>query len=478
MTARVKRGSTLVQTLDGFPLQIADNFNRLSGVSALKSSSGNGYTLFLNSATGRAYTQSVGTTGSTSLITDGALVADKKIAAGTFGAVSVRDSTVFFFTGTQSLNRNAGSPITTPPMIDTLAQTVTVGTKDGKAVRLSLQGTTLEVISSTTVSAQPIVSLAGSLVVARDKAVLGSTTWTFGSLKVKAAVATGKASGWVGAALTETAEALLFYSDGTMKTVRVSATDSISTAPVIAEIEHRGGLVLLVSAGNTLYGYNEQGALVTNFPINAGSQITGCPIVTDIDGDTFEEILVTTAAGKLIAFNRFGEKLFSLAVAKNTESSPTVVPVPNGDGLYLFSIDRAGLLQGYHLPKASKNVQWSSLYSGSLNRNSYNPETSANRTPVTFTDMMPEKSVYNWPNPAREETRFRFYLTKPASVTIKVFDLTGVKVWEKSVQASANLDNEVPWTLSNVQSGIYYGVVTAKANGKSQVVKLKIAIAK
>ncbi|NTU50748.1 MAG: T9SS type A sorting domain-containing protein [Desulfobulbaceae bacterium] len=204
----------------------------------------------------------------------------------------------------------------------------------------------------------------------------------------------------------------------------------------------------------------------------------GSPVVADMDGDTFEDILVTTEDGRLIAFNRFGEKLFSLALAQGSESSPTVVPVPNGDGLYLFSIDRAGLLQGYHLPKASKNVQWSSLYSGSLNLNSYSPETSSNRTPVTFTDLMPEKSVYNWPNPAREETRFRFYLTKPAGVTIKVFDLTGVKVWEKSVQGSANLDNEVSWMLSNVRSGIYYGVVTAKADGKSQIVKLKIAIAK
>ncbi|NTV47644.1 MAG: hypothetical protein HGB11_14250, partial [Chlorobiales bacterium] len=253
MTARVKRKSNLVEMLAGFPFQINDAFDRHSGISALKAASGNGYSLFLNSATSRAYTRNFGTSVPNSLITEGALVASEKMSVSTLGTVGVRDSTVYFFYSTNLASRNVGSLITTAPVVDTVSKTVSVGTKSGKVVRLSLTGTTLDILSSSVISTQPIISLAGSLVIAADKAVLGSITWNFSGLKVNAAVATGKASGWVGAVVAEPSTVLLLYADGSIKTVQVSVADSISSQPVAAEIEHRGGLVLLVSAGNKLY---------------------------------------------------------------------------------------------------------------------------------------------------------------------------------------------------------------------------------
>lgn len=94
-----------------------------------------------------------------------------------------------------------------------------------------------------------------------------------------------------------------------------------------------------------------------------------------------------------------------------------------------------------------------------------------------ISEFFPAKLAYNYPNPAREETRFRFYLRENARVTIKVFSLTGAKVWEQTVEGRGGTDNEVVWNLSNVQSGIYYGIITPEQR-ESESVRLKIAVVK
>jgi hypothetical protein len=62
-------------------------------------------------------------------------------------------------------------------------------------------------------------------------------------------------------------------------------------------------------------------------------------------------------------------------------------------------------------------------------------------------------------------------------VSIQVFTLTGNKVWEQTVDGHGGTDNEVTWNLANVQSGIYYAVLTP-LNRESERVRLKVAVVK
>jgi len=264
-------------------------------------------------------------------------------------------------------------------------------------------------------------------------------------------------------------------------TVRLPIRNLARSLPVVAELENRGELAIVFTADDKIFAYNLRGFPISNFPILTNSQqpILSSPIVADVDGDTFADLIVQTPDGRLAAYNRFGKNLFTLPLAEGTETTPTMVPSPKGQGLLLFSVDKFGLLYGYELPSATRNIEWSSLYGDNLNTNSYVPIRTSTRTTISINEFLPEKSVFNYPNPASTETVFRFYLKEAGTVTIKVFDMTGAKVWESTKQSAGGFDDEMLWNVRSVQSGIYYAVLTAKSTrGEEKSIKLKVAVVK
>ena len=92
---------------------------------------------------------------------------------------------------------------------------------------------------------------------------------------------------------------------------------------------------------------------------------------------------------------------------------------------------------------------------------------------------MPEKMVYNWPNPNIDDYTFiRYYLTDRAEVKIKIYDLAGDFVEDFTGPGDAQTANEVRWNLHNVQSGVYLARIEAKSSNKSEVKIIKIAVVK
>jgi hypothetical protein len=97
-----------------------------------------------------------------------------------------------------------------------------------------------------------------------------------------------------------------------------------------------------------------------------------------------------------------------------------------------------------------------------------------------------EEYVHNYPNPfhaGREPTRIAYFLSAPASVTVRVFSLTGELVYEENIPQgdprAAPGARETEWDGRNgkgevVRNGIYVCVVDA--GGKSA--KFRIAVAK
>lgn len=505
MTMKLTRGDEFVKVIQ--TQVFADSFNVHAGIAADIFIPSEGlptgdYSLLSNSASGIVQTKGLNFSPT---LRSGYKPAVALIGFGSQRnfIVTTKDSSVY--TQAESnfqprlTSRNVGSRITTPAVVDTVAKTVTVGTERGDVVTLSLDS--LKTLSSQNVSAKKIVYAKTSvsvntlsppsLFVAEDKAIFGNNTISLDGRTATAALlkpAPPNASGGViidavpyqVVIVTKEKDLVVIDEGGGKRVMSVPCVNEIKSQPAVADLEHRGELAVIVTADDKIFAYNPQGVMLSNFPITLNSPlpINASPVVADVDGDTFEDIIVQTQDGRLAAYNRFGKNLFTLAIAEGTETTPTVVPSLNNTGLYLFSVDKSGLLQGVELPKGTQNIAWSSLYGDNLNSSVYTPQRTPNFQLVVVNELMPEKSVYNYPNPAKEQTTFRFYLKEAANVSVKVFDLSGMKVWEGSKGGVANSDNELAWSTGNVQSGIYYGIVTATGNSATTTVKLKVAIAK
>ena len=81
------------------------------------------------------------------------------------------------------------------------------------------------------------------------------------------------------------------------------------------------------------------------------------------------------------------------------------------------------------------------------------------------------------PNPATEGiTKIRFFVSEPARVTVKIYDLAGAKVAELAASALPAFENEIDWVLDGIESGVYVAVVEAVAPGHNASKVLKIAV--
>lgn len=84
----------------------------------------------------------------------------------------------------------------------------------------------------------------------------------------------------------------------------------------------------------------------------------------------------------------------------------------------------------------------------------YSITISDNTTGVA--DLSPAKliGVKNVPNPFAERTVIEFGLSRAAPVKMKVYNLVGAEMWQRSVQGKAGM-NRVPFEAANLENGIY-----------------------
>jgi M6 family metalloprotease-like protein len=479
MSLTVSRQSTQLEALSGFPALLPDTFTQASAIAIYTDPTTKSKGLLINAGSGKLYRVISGQTFTFAEALPIYAITSSKPAIDSDGNLySVRDSMLYAIKGADVDSVNVGQFITTAPIIN--GSDVQFGTASGHMISYQLLGTVLQQTANLQIAAgDSLLGFAGNIVFTATHAYKDQTEWAFSPYRVHRFAATGLQDGWLAVALTTTNEMIYLYSDGTSRVSSIPEDMVAHAWPVVADLEHRQELSVIFPVGSNLYAFNEAGFLVTNFPFNTGSDlpIKASAVVADIDGDTFEDILLALPSGKCIAVNRFGKQLATFALADSSAATPAITTSGSG-GLALYVVDKGGFLQGWRFKDASKNIQWAEQFATSANSNRFEPIESQDRVEVSFDALMPQKRVYNWPNPASEETRFRFYLTRAAEVNLSVYDLTGRQIWRKRVQGKANSDQEVLWLLGNVESGIYYGLVEAKDGSKTEQVKLKIAIVK
>ncbi len=311
-------------------------------------------------------------------------------------------------------------------------------------------------------------------------------------------------------------------------------SDSCASRAAVADINGDGFTDLFVPGVNRVYGYDRNGLTLTDFPVvldagRAGQLVVSGPIISDVSGDKFPDIIVTAVDSVL--YNRslaaFYEMPFdtinfpdsmirvdttityayynlftNLYAISPGERRIDGWPVPaagisvrqvggpilrgagtpahlkaGNDGL-VISVGSDGWMYGWK-SSWSDNESWWRMAGRQPGGGSFLSQ-SALGLEVAESEFVPEKSFYNYPNPVTgDQTHIRYYLNQPAVVTITIFDEQGDKVEEMTRQVvDGNRHDEVIWNVSDVASGIYHCrlEVVASSGGEIKVAFKTIAV--
>lgn len=261
----------------------------------------------------------------------------------------------------------------------------------------------------------------------------------------------------------------------------VTMDASAIASAALGDIDQDGYLEVVVSAGRYLYAFNYNGSICTNFPIKISdsTSVQSSPALGDVDGDGNLDIVMGSPDAKIYAFNGKGKLLdgFPLTTGWEVLSSPTLFDLSGDVGLAVGCDD--GFLYVYHLPyryEASR-MPWPMIHQNILHTGFY-PTALYPPAPVTAGELLPNSSVYAYPNPVRSSTKIRYSLGQMAQVKVEIYTLAGERVSMMDGPGFPGTENEVAWDAGPYASGVYFCRVEAKAGGKSHVRIKKIAVVK
>lgn len=262
----------------------------------------------------------------------------------------------------------------------------------------------------------------------------------------------------------------------------LQVADTLGGPPILGDIDGDGFLEIILAGENEIYAYNYTGSLVSNFPVRLSRStnmglIVSTPVLGDLDGDGLVDIIFGGPQGNLYAYRYDGNPVngFPLPSGFPIYDSPTVADLDNDGDLEVCVRSYAdGFITFWDLaaPFTEEDLSWSTF--GQNPQNSFLFPSSL-LSPIVVGEFLPPGSVYNYPNPAGEETKIRYYLNQPAEVNIKIFDLTGELVFEDRERGQVS-DNDYLLNCSGFAPGVYLCRVGAQSGSLKEHAIFKIAI--
>jgi len=267
----------------------------------------------------------------------------------------------------------------------------------------------------------------------------------------------------------------------------VLTNERLRCLPVLGDIDKDGYLEIIVTSSDKIFAFNFNGTLVSNFPVTVSSPggptdlIDASPILGDVDGDGYPDIIVGTKNKQILAYNKDGKMVdgFPLPVGGAVTSSPILMNLDKDVNPELLVASDDGFIYAWDLPGAyeEENFPWV-MFGHDAGHTNYFPKENLPPVPPVAGDLLPVSMAFNYPNPAESQTKIRYFLKEDAEVDIRVYDLSGMLVDDFAGPGQGRTHNEHVWDCSKFASGVYLCRVEAKSANENQVVFFKMAIVK
>lgn len=254
--------------------------------------------------------------------------------------------------------------------------------------------------------------------------------------------------------------------------------------PAFGDIDGNGTVDILYvdKESNTLQAKTVTGATLPFFPLTAPDQaiFLGTPLLSDLDGDGDQDIILQTEISSSISLNAFDSEAtilegFPLLVGGGaTEDVNTIHP--SIFEKYLLAVSPDGELRLWNFP-ASTNAIWPAKY-GEGENNKVSGRIQINSSNPTHKSFLVSEETYNWPNPANDYTNIRYLTSEPAKVDINIIAASGRLVYSKKSATDGGIAEEITVDTSKWSSGAYFAQIKAESANQTGKKTIRIAIAK
>ncbi len=244
----------------------------------------------------------------------------------------------------------------------------------------------------------------------------------------------------------------------------VELGDSLAAPPVLGDLDGDGLLeVVLLARGGAIHALRSDGLGQADFPTAlprfaaAGDPVFE-PVLCDVDADGKQEIFVAGPSG-IFGVDEDGRLLsgFPLLMAAPPTASPVVVDL-DGDGRLALAALASTAVYAWDLPAVAAQYT-----GGPAHWSQAGADAAGSRTvlvagrPVVRPGKPLLDRVYCYPNPVgpNEAARLRFALSAAGRVELEVFDALGGRVGQFGRDGLAAGEREITWPVAAYASGLY-----------------------
>ena len=263
--------------------------------------------------------------------------------------------------------------------------------------------------------------------------------------------------------------------------LQVSSGAPNMAAASFADLDGDGQLEILVPTAEAVHAWSAAGLRSPGFPVappvhQESGPLLGEVVAADLDADGVPEILVSAGNG-VHGFDGNAVPLSGFPVASPAipATAPVLADFDGDGGLDLAVGDGEGL-------NLWRPVSWDPAFAaglptgwsqpgGSASGRRTHPSAAAPPPPPEDLDLLPASRAYCYPNPAggEESAHVRFFVARPARVTLTVHDAMGEVVERLEADGVRAAEaNEITWSVRGYASGLYLCRLEARGDDGSR----------
>ncbi len=276
---------------------------------------------------------------------------------------------------------------------------------------------------------------------------------------------------------------------GTTNQTEISFQGNFLPEIAFGDLDDDNCVETIVMTSDKVYAFNANLLVENNFPVPIPAQLTGqqCGaglLISDLDGDGQNDILVATTGG-LIGFNNKGKLLanFPLNFPAHSRNSGILIDSPSGTifcGVSFTSGNansengtiQASFVSAQHL----SGDAWRCYLGNAAGQCFFSRRSQIH--PGDGQALLDKTRTFNWPNPTlNDRTYLRYFPQKNCTIKIDIYDLAGELITSLEDKSPVVGDyNEKTWHVTNVASGVYFAVVTASSGSTTETKIVKILV--